>query len=159
MKLNPHPRREEPDPSDPIGAFLGFLLLLAIIFSVYFVIRFAGRPERLSGSPTAQTTGDPQRLSGSSVPSTKERPEEAYLSWYRNVLSQSANDEKEFRQIFGCLLTIGHAPNGGYFAHFERIDQPVYNGQVIHGFKVRVLSNRVTFTKDGVSGGSLGLPQ
>jgi len=134
------PRHEEPRPSDPIGAFLGFLLLVAMMFSVYFVIQFAGRPEKLSGSP---------------VLSMKQKPLSKDLSWIDDLRDDGTTDAaaaKEFQQTFGRLLTIGHDPNGAYFACFERINQPVYNDQRIRGFWVRVLPHYVIFFKEHASG-------
>jgi hypothetical protein len=124
------PGHEEPDRSDPIGAFLGFLLLVAMVFSVYFVIQFAAGPEELSGSPTARQKPDPT---------------DPVLALVRAMDA----DAREFQQTFGRLLTIGYTPDGDCIAHFERINRPVYNGQVIRGFEMHVLTNEVTFTKNG----------
>jgi hypothetical protein len=121
---------EDPNRSDPIGAFLGFLLLVAMVFSVYFVIQFSAGPEKLSGSPATKQTADPT---------------DPVLA----LVGAMDADAREFQQTFGRLLAIGYAADGDCFAHFERINRPIHNGQIIRGFEVHVLTNEVTFTKKG----------
>jgi hypothetical protein len=124
------PGHEDPNRSDAIGAVLGFLLLVAMVFSVYLVIQFSAGPEKLSGSPATKQTADPT---------------DPVLALVRAMDA----DAREFQQTFGRLLAIGYAADGDCFAHFERINRPIHNGQVIRGFEVHVLTNEVTFTKNG----------
>lgn len=53
-------------------------------------------------------------------------------------------------EALGRLLTIGFGTDGGNVAYFERLSTPVRTGQIVYGFKARVLSNEVRFTKDGM---------
>jgi hypothetical protein len=57
---------------------------------------------------------------------------------------------EDLQQTFGCLQAIGHGPNGRWFAHFERVNGLVYDGQVIQSFEVHVRTDGVTFTKNGL---------
>jgi hypothetical protein len=121
--------REEPDSRDPIGAFLGFVFLLAIIFAINLVIRFVSGPQRLSGSPTGQKMTDRQ-TTGSA--------------------GDMRIEETTLQQTIGRLLTIGYDPNGACLAYFERIKRPIRDGQVVCGVKVHVLTDRVTFNEYGL---------
>jgi hypothetical protein len=46
----------------------------------------------------------------------------------------------------------------GLVAHFDKSSQPVRDGRVIHGFRVHVDTNEVTFVRDGL-GWTCRLPE
>jgi hypothetical protein len=123
------PRHEEPHPSqklaDSIASLAGKVLILCCCFATGFV----GLPLMFFMICSVST---PQRLSGSPVPARKDSSEDAAAT-------------KEFQQTFGRLLRIGRGPKGDRFAIFERVNQPVYDDQVICGFIVFVRSDDVVF--------------
>jgi len=66
--------------------------------------------------------------------------------WQKNTELWKAG-KKELQQTFGRLIRIERGPKG-LVAHFDRSSQPVYDGQVVRGFRVMIDTNEVTFVRD-----------
>jgi hypothetical protein len=138
----PQPRHKEPHPSHSSASVVKVLYWCFAVIGVFLLI-------------LACAESGPHRLSGSPVLPTKEKAldDEAITAIIVDGLRiADAAAAKEFQQTFGRLLRIGDDPNGAYFACFERINQPVYNHQVIRGFWVHILPGYVIFFKENRSG-------